>query len=84
MSLGGAPHWVQCSSEAIAHITVVQEVEATFPACQVCVDECISSGMKVKSVNYMASAEHSVEPTVDGPRKSARTKSPKSKVSKPA
>ena len=39
----GPVTWRQCENEAVLVLTVMQEDEASFPACAICVNEAIQA-----------------------------------------
>ena len=49
--------WTQCSNNAIIMITVKQEEEKTFPACNKCWKDAIERKMKIIRVEPIISTE---------------------------
>lgn len=46
----GPVRWVQCKNTAVVMLTVIQEEEAQFPACNICWKECIDKGIQIAKV----------------------------------
>jgi hypothetical protein len=53
----GPVTWKQCTNDAVVSLVVVQDgKKETLPACMTCWNECISTGVTIKSVTPLPDA----------------------------